>query len=310
MPMIIVSSGSNLSRWIDALKRAGPGIGVFMPDEIKDKASVRFALSWNHPHGIFREFPNLVCISSFGAGADHILSDPHIPEHIEVVRIIDPLLSSDMAEFTLTVIMSSIRRMPVFWQQKQTGVWKKHRYRRITETRIGVMGTGMIGHHVATILKRTGFQVSGWSRTKKSDPASYAKYHGREQLPEFLGMSDFLVCLLPLTPLTRGIVNKELLDMLPPEAFLINLGRGSHVVEADLLGSIDRGHVSGAHLDVFDTEPLPPSHPYWSHPAIEITPHVASLTDPTSVAPQIIENYQRLMDGKKLLNTVSRKLGY
>lgn len=217
MSMIIVSSGINLTRWLDALKKAGPGIGVLLPDEVTDKASVRFALSWNHPHGIFREFPNLACISSFGAGADHILSDPHIPEHVEVVRIIDPLLSSDMAEFALAVIMSNIRRMPVFWQQKLSGIWKKHRYRRIAETRIGIMGTGVIGHHVATVLKRIGFQVSGWSRTKKSDPASYNKYHGRKQLPEFLSMSDFLICLLPLTPLTKGVINKKLLNTVSRE---------------------------------------------------------------------------------------------
>lgn len=309
MSMIIVSTGKNLSRWVDALKNTDPGLEVFLPDEVKDKSSIRFALAWNHPHGMFRDFPNLQCVSSFGAGVDHILSDPHLPEQVKVVRIIDPLLSADMAEFAMAVVLSNMRRLPEFWKLKQEKTWKKRSYKRLDETRVGIMGTGVIGHHVANELQRIGLRVSGWSRTT-GNQGVYTKYHGQDQLPNFLKKLDYLICLLPLTPQTVGIIDEKLMEHLPAGSFLINLGRGAHLKDHDLIKMINRGHISGAHLDVFDPEPLPADHPFWSHPAIQITPHVASLTDPESVAPQVVSNYWRLMENKVLLNTVSRPLGY
>ncbi len=309
MSMIIVSTGKNLTRWIDALKSADPSLDVQLPEQVTNKKAIRFALSWNHPRGIFSEYPNLECISSFGAGVDHILSDPDIPANVKVVRIVDPLLSADMAEFALAVVMSNMRRLPEFMKLKQEKTWKKRGYMRMAETRVGIMGTGVIGHHVATELHRVGLKVSGWSRTAGTQ-VSYTKFNGQEQLSDFLARLDFLICLLPLTPRTKGIINKDLLAQLPAGAFLINLGRGAHLVDHDLIQMIDQKHISGAHLDVFDPEPLPEDHPFWAHPAIHITPHVASLTDPESVAPQVVNNYRRLIENKELLNTVSRQAGY
>jgi glyoxylate/hydroxypyruvate reductase len=311
MSLLIASTGKNLDPWIQALKETDPGLEVTTLDQVTDKSAVTFALAWNHPKGVFREFPNLKCISSMGAGVDHLLKDQTLPDQVRVVRIIDPLLSQDLFEFALAVVMQRNRTMDQFRVNQSNKLWKKKRYTRISDTRIGVMGTGVIGNHVASGLHGLGFQVCGWGRTAASDNNTiYTRYVGNSQLDAFLKASEILICLLPLTPETRGILNRENLSRLPQGAYLINLGRGEHVVDQDLIEWLDAGHLSGASLDVFSPEPLPEAHPFWEHPKIRITPHIASLTDPKSVAPQIVENYRRAMNGRPLLNEVDRLKGY
>ncbi len=309
MSILIVSPGKKLNRWKDALNAVDPSVAVFLPEEVKDPLDITFALSWNHPKKMFRKYPNLKCISSFGAGVDHLLSDTQIPKHVEIVRIIDGLLSADMFEFALAVVMKHLRKLTRYTRYQEASIWKKHEYLRIKDIRIGIMGTGMIGHHVASELQRVGFRVSGWNRTG-GQPTSYDKYYGTVQLNDFLKVSDVLICLLPLTRQTRGIINYSLLKALPADAYVINFGRGAHVNERDLISAIDEGHISGAHLDVFEEEPLPENHLFWQQPGIDITPHVASLTDPDSIAPQVMENYHRSREGMPLKNLVSRDLGY
>ena len=309
MSILIVSPGKNLDRWVEALKEADPSVPVYLPEQVKDPADITFALAWNHPPGFFRQFTNLRAISSFGAGVDHLVKDQQIPASVAITRIIDPLLSSDMAEFALSVVLKHMRGLTRYCRYQAENQWKKHRYLRIKNVRVGIMGTGMIGHHVANYLLKAGFKVDGWGRTPGRD-AAYTKYHGNDQLGDFLKGCQILICLLPLTSATNGIINKHLLRKLPLGAHVINLGRGAHVVDKDLIQCIDEGHLSGAHLDVFDPEPLPEDHPFWEHPIIDITPHVASLTDPHSVAMQVMENYQRLQKGEPLINTVSRDLEY
>ncbi len=309
MSILIVSPGKKLNRWKDALNAVDPSVAVFLPEEVKDPLDITFALSWNHPKKMFRKYPNLKCISSFGAGVDHLLSDTQIPKHVEIVRIIDGLLSADMFEFALAVVMKHLRKLTRYTRYQEASIWKKHEYLRIKDIGIGIMGTGMIGHHVASELQRVGFRVSGWNRTG-GQPTSYDKYYGTVQLNDFLKVSDVLICLLPLTRQTRGIINYSLLKALPADAYVINFGRGAHVNERDLISAIDEGHISGAHLDVFEEEPLPENHLFWQQPGIDITPHVASLTDPDSIAPQVMENYHRSREGMPLKNLVSRDLGY
>lgn len=309
MSILIVSPGKNLDRWVEALKEADPSVPVYLPEQVKDPADITFALAWNHPPGFFRPFTNLGGISSFGAGVDHLVQDSQIPSQVTITRIIDPLLSGDMAEFALAVVMKHMRGLTRYCRYQSENRWKKHSYLRIKNVGVGVMGTGMIGHQVASFLLRAGFSVSGWGRTPGRDTV-YRKYHGKTQLGDFLKRCNILICLLPLTSATQGIINQHLLRKLPQGAHLINLGRGAHVQEKDLIQCLDEGHISGAHLDVFDPEPLPEDHPFWEHPEIDITPHVASLTDPRSVAGQVIENYHRLQKGEPLINTVSKELGY
>lgn len=308
-PLVIVSQALDLEPWVAALKKADPEVEVITQQEVRDPKEVRFALAWNHRPGVFRGYPNLETISSMGAGVDHLLKDPDIPPHIRIVRIIDPLLMQDMYEFVLALILSRMKNLALFQEQQREKLWKKKRYQRLDQVRVGIMGTGVIGHHVASSLQKVGLTVSGWSRTQ-GQPTAYHKFFGEEQMEDFLGHSDILVCLLPLTPSTRGILNRKHLNMLPHGAWVINVGRGGHLVDEDLIEVVDSGHLDGAHLDVFNEEPLPPEHPFWSHPKIHITPHNASLTDPASVAPQIIENYYRTLRGKPLLNLVNREKGY
>lgn len=309
MSILIVSLGRNLDTWIEALKKTDPSVPVLKPDQVTNPSEITFALAWNHPPGMFRDYPNLGCISSFGAGVDHLVQDPDIPAHVAIARIIDPLLSQDMYEFALAVTMKHFRRLSVFFRYQLEKQWKKHRYQRIKDVKVGVMGTGMIGDHVAKQFRKVGFEVIGWGRTYREE-TNYKRYYGLDQLNTFLAETDILICLLPLTDSTKGIINHDLLMTLPQGAYVINLGRGPHVVDEDLIRVIDDGHIAGAHLDVFDPEPLPAEHPFWSHPKIDITPHVASITDPYVLASQVIDNYHRLMNNKPLQHVISREKGY
>lgn len=309
MAIVVVCDFDNLDPWINALKKVDPSVDIIKIKEVEDKSSVEFVLAWNYPHGLFREYPGVKTISSMGAGVDHLINDPLLPKHINIVRIVDPRLSQDMYEFALAVIMNRLRQLTHFRENQQRGIWKKKRYLRISDIRVGVMGTGAIGNHLAIRLHKAGFTVSGWGRTA-GKPVPYKKYHGQEQLPVLLESSDILICLLPLTAATKDILNKDNLQLLPKNAWLVNLGRGEHVVDEDLIEMLDSGHMDGANLDVFREEPLPAGHPFWEHPKVLITPHLASLPFPESVAPQIIENYRRTKEDSPLLNIVDRELGY
>ena len=309
MAIIIASDIKNLEPWTSALKKADASVEIMTMDEVKDKSLVEFVLAWNYPHGRFREYPRLKTIYSMGAGVDHLLNDPFLPENIKVVRIIDPRLSQDMYEFALAVIMNRLRMLTHFRENQKQGTWKKKRYMRISDVRIGMMGAGEIGNHIALKLHKSEFKVTGWGRTR-GQTTPYRKYYGSGQFEDFLKATDILICLLPLTPATENIINKQNMQMLPKNAWIVNLGRGGHVVDEDLIDMLDSGHLDGANLDVFREEPLPADHPFWSHPKIYLTPHLASLPDPESVAPQIIENYHRTIENKPLINLVDRKRGY
>ena len=177
------------------------------------------------------------------------------------------------------------------------------------DIRIGTMGLGQLGADAAAKLVQLGFKVAGWSRTTK-DINGVVSYAGDEALDDFLKISNILICTLPLTPDTAGILNRDTFAKLPAGAYVINVARGKHLIEEDLLEALDSGHLSGACLDVFQVEPLPENHPFWNQPNIIITPHISSLTDPQAVMPQILENYHRMKSGKPLMHVVDVTKGY
>ena len=306
---IVIINPKGVRPWITALKKIDPGLDIRTFPNDTHREEVGFALSWRHPYGIFKDYPNLKCISSMGAGADHLLRDPELPPHVPIVRLVDPYLAQDMAEFVLALIMNHLRDLNAYKIKQLKSIWKPSGYLRIKEVRVGIMGVGAIGKTVATGLQKAGFNVIGWARTDREEPGMDI-YHGQKGLPRFLSQTDILISILPLTPQTKGILNKKTLGLLPKHAFVINVGRGEQIVEEDLLQFISEGHLSGASLDVFSEEPLPKTSKLWGHPRVNITPHIASLTNPSSVAPQIVENYHRMKEGKPLLNTVSRQRGY
>lgn len=306
---MIFSQRKDVRPWVKALQKHRPDLDVRVYPDQKEYNEVTFALAWNHTLGAFRAFPNLKCIASMGAGADHVLKDPELPEGVVVTRIVDENLTQDMATFTLALVLNYIRGLSGYKAKQEGQVWRPASYKRANDVSVGVMGLGVLGTQVANTLRQNGFKVNGWATTQK--PLEGVKtYAGEAELNDFLAQSEVLICLLPLTRETANILNKDTFAALPKGAFVINVARGEHLVEEDLLYMLDNGHLSGASLDVFRKEPLPATHPFWSHPRINITPHIASMTDPDAVVPQILENYDRLAQGEDLLHVVSQQKGY
>lgn len=244
-----------------------------------------------------------------GAGVDHLLEDPQLPPEVPVIRLVDPQLAASMFEYLSTVVMYYFRDFDRYQAQQREARWKQQAARTLSQTRIGIMGLGELGGHAASGFAAMGFRVAGWSRSKKTIP-NVTAYAGNAELAAFLGKTDILICLLPLTAETRGILCLENFSRLPGGACLVNVARGEHLADEDLIPALDQGLLRGACLDVFREEPLPPQHPFWSDSRILVTPHCSSITDPASVAPQIIENYRAMKRGDPLLNRVDIARGY
>lgn len=309
MTLAIISPDQDRRAWVKALKAHQPDLDVEIWPRIAAPERVEIALCWNHPPGSLLAFPNLKLISSFGAGVDHLLNDPRLPADVPLVRLVDPNLQQSMSEYVLLGALDWFRRGRDYRDQQAQKNWNPLPLPHISEVGVGIMGCGKIGRFVGEVLASAGFSVSGWSRTPQQlDPLT--GYSGDKELATFLSRSDILVCLLPLTLATEGLLDTRTFNLLPQGAFLINVGRGAHLVEADLLTALDRGQLSGALLDVFRQEPLPPQHPFWRHDKIRVTPHIASITNPVSASEQLLTSYSRLCRGQEPLNRVNRLLGY
>lgn len=309
MSILLISRGRDVKPWLDTIKSERPELVVRVYPDTGPKEEVTFAIAWNHPPGAFQEFPNLKCIASMGAGVDHILKDPELPEDVVITRVTDEHLTNDMATYTTAVVLNYMRGFSGYKAAEKESLWQPKPYLRQRDVRVGVMGMGVLGAEAAAQLKKLGFAVQGWAKSHKNIEG-IPVYAGTEELDYFLATSNILICLLPLTPETANILNKENFQKLPEGAYVINVARGEHLVEEDLLEMLDTGHLAGATLDVFRTEPLPKEHPFWPHPKVDVTPHIASVTNPASAAKQILANYDRLTKGEPLINVVSRTKGY
>lgn len=305
MSVLIICPGRKTEPWVNAIKKAHPGVKIQVYSEDEDREEVEYAISWKHPRGVFRNYPNLKVIASMGAGVDHITGDPEISQDIIITRVVDEQLSTDMGVFVLALVLDHLRNISFHTNNDH---WKPKSYQRIEDVRIGIMGAGILGRAVAKRLISNGFQVSGWAKEPKT--LENFEVLGEGQLDKFLEKTNILVCLLPLTSETENILDKKLFEKLPKGAYIINVARGQHLVEQDLLEMVNSGHLSGASLDVFRKEPLPEDHIFWNNDKIKITPHIASVTDPTKVVPQMIENYNRMKKGEPLENVVKREKGY
>ena len=309
MTLTLIAPTRDCQPWAIALKAVAPDLDVQIWPHEPRPTDVEFALSWQHPAGVWQHYPHLRCVSSMGAGVDHLLADPTLPVHLPIVRLVDPLLAQAMFEYIGAAAMAHLRAFDQYQSQQVQHQWHPHPLQLSSAMTVGLMGLGQLGTYAAHKLKEIGFQVTGWSRTPKAI-AEVNTFAGDAELSAFLAQTQILVCLLPLTRQTTGILYRTTFYQLPRKAYVINVARGEHLVEADLLATLDDGHLSGACLDVFRQDPLPEQHPFWSHPRIRVTPHCSSVTDPTSVATQIVENYRRLKAGQPLLNEVSRSQGY
>jgi glyoxylate/hydroxypyruvate reductase A len=273
-----------------------------------------YAIVWKPPAEIFAQHPKLKAVINYGAGVDAILAMGVVPAHIPIVRLEDAGMAQQMAQYAMYGVIHHQRRMTIYREQQARGHWQQHEDRgHIPNPTVGVMGLGEMGGHVAAKLAQFGYTVVGWSRSG----AKFAKliermetYAGDGELPAFLQRCDVLVCLLPLTPQTRGILNKTNLSYLRRNAFLISAGRGGHMVDADVLAALDSGQLAGALLDVFHEEPLPKDSPFWSHPNVLVTPHVSATTPLQNACEQIVEKIEALERGERVSGIVDPSKAY
>jgi glyoxylate/hydroxypyruvate reductase len=274
-----------------------------------DKSAVDVALAANPRWGELAQFPNLRFVQSLWAGVDGLLGDPALPENITLARLVDPGMAHSMAEGAIAAVLYLHRQFPAYLQQQATHTWRQLPQPVASHRRVGVLGFGKMGEPVARGLAALGFTVSAWGLSPRAQ-ASVDYSWGAASLERLLAKADILVNLLPLTAATGGILNAELFARLPKSAALINLGRGGHLRDADLLAALESRHLSHAVLDVFHSEPLPADHPFWSHPHVTVLPHVAASTDPESAAPIAMQNVAAFRAGRPLTGIVSRSRGY
>lgn len=309
MSILLICNNKDPKPWAKALREKLPTATIEVFPDVTVSAKVDYIICWKPETDAFQQFPNLKVVQSLGAGVEHITETNELSASITLTRIVDPQLAVDMWEFVLAIVMSRLKLLPTYAQQQARKKWEQHTYRRIPETTIGVLGLGKIGALVARNFAHLGFPVVGWSNSQK-EIEGVESHTGQDGFSNCLSQTAILINILPLTPDTEGILNQKSLSLLKKRAYLINVGRGGHLVEEDLIPLIDHGQLSGAFLDVFHTEPLPTPHPFWEHPKVTITPHIASLTNVETAVEQLVENYRRFKTGKQLLHVVSLKKGY
>jgi len=300
--------------WIDRFRGLMPERRVFGLGEAFDPAEVRYVASWKHPPGSLAALPNLQVLFSLGAGVDHLIGDPLLPK-VPLVRVVDADLTARMSEYVVLHCLMHLRRQRRHDEQQRRKIWFDDRFQPgAHEVRVGIMGLGVLGQDAARKLKVMGFDVAAWSRSPR-EVEDVQSFSGESGLTPFLARTDILVCLLPLTEATRGILNRSLFERLARDGklggpILINAGRGGLQVEADILAALEDGTLHAVTLDVFETEPLPAHSPLWTHPAVTVTPHNAAMSNPDSIAEQIAEQVGAFERGEKLKNVVDPRLQY
>lgn len=309
MSIAIIFNNKAPEIWKSELEKKLPGTPVEVYPHISDKQKVTFLLCWKPSPGVVSEFPNVKVIQSVGASADNIINSQQLSPAVTLTRIVDERLSVDMFEFLLSVLLTKLKNIDQYIADQRNKVWNPRRYGTIENTVVTILGLGEIGGYVARRLAALQFVVKGWSQSEKNI-AGVECFHGKAGYPDALKEADFLINLLPLTPDTRDILDLPSLSLLAKGATLINVGRGEHLVEEDLLQLLHTQHLSGAVLDVFREEPLPASHPFRTHPAVITTPHIASITNVGTAAAVVAENYRRFVSGQPLLHIVSHSKGY
>jgi glyoxylate/hydroxypyruvate reductase A len=311
---LVAVNGLQAAEWLNALRAHAKTRELrIWPHAIGNPGDVAYACVWNPPHGLLAGFPNLKAIINLGAGVDHLLADPMLPR-VPVARVAHADLTTRVTEYVVLHALMHHRRLRLYDAQQHQRLWRSHDQPAASEVSAGVMGLGVIGSNVAGALGRLGFKTAGWSRTAKNLPGAET-FHGAAGLDAFLTRTEILICLLPLTHDTKGILNLALFRKLKRDgaaggAFLINAGRGPLQVDADIVAALDEGALEGTTLDVFPQEPLPPGSPLWVHPKVTVTPHNAGDISPRAFAPQVIAQIERFERGAPLDNVVDRTRGY
>ena len=302
MNILFASQVEKAEDWLPLLEKALPQDRFFAAPE-KD---IDIALVATPPKGTFERLPNLRFVQSLWMGVEMLLDDPAIPRSIPLARLVDPGMVAAMSETVLIDVLDWHRHLYRYRDYQRERRWYRHGQYLAGDRTVGLLGLGELGSDAARKLAALGFNVAGFSRRPKTleGVACFT------DLSEVLERSDAVVCLLPLTPKTRGILDAAALQKIRKGGCLINLARGGHVVMKDLVAVLDSGHLAHAYLDVFASEPLAADDPLWRHPRISITPHSAALTDPRTAIPRIVANIERVRRGETPFNLVDRDAGY
>lgn len=309
MAILYADDPADAAAWAQAIRALEPGVDLrFWPDS-GPQADIDFAIVGGKAPGDLRGFANLRAIQSTWAGVNHLLADTNLPFDRPLARMVDQGLTVSMTEYVVLHVLDSVREGPRLRTAQRAAQWLDLDPVPPGDITVAILGLGTLGADAGTRLAGLGLTVRGWSRSRK-EIAGIESFAGGDGLRECLSGAQILVCLLPLTDDTRGILNAATFAPLARGAILIHAARGAHLVEADLLAALHSGRLARAVLDVFATEPLPADHPFWRHPQVTVTPHVAAITRPGTGAADIVENYRRAMAGEPLINQVNRAKGY
>jgi glyoxylate/hydroxypyruvate reductase A len=308
MAVLYRSDAPRAAAWSQFFAQHAPDLDFRVWPDAGNLDEIEYLIAWQAPRELLASLPRLKVLFSSGAGVDHVDLSV-VPDHVPLVRMVEPGIIDGMIEYVSLAVLALHRDFFDYVEANRSRAWDPLEVPPASSRTIGVMGMGVLGLAVLKRLRTYGFTLRGWNRSPRT-LADVETYTGTEQFGEFLSRCDVLVCLLPLTPSTVGILNAKTFSRLPQGASVINVGRGHHMVEADLLAALDSGHLSRAILDVTETEPLPADDPLWAHPRVFVTPHVASMTQPETAAPILLDNIRRHQRNEPLVGVVDRSRGY
>jgi glyoxylate/hydroxypyruvate reductase len=300
--ILFASTSEKPEIWLPLLRQALPRDEI----TVAPARDVDVALVATPPAGTFEQLGRPGLVQSLWMGVEKLLADPALPRGVPLARLVDPGMVAAMSETVLAHVLDWHRHLYAYRAHQQAGRWQRIEQRMASDRTVGLLGLGELGTDAARKLHALGFRIAGWSRHAKNLPG----VQSFTDLAAMLPLCDALVCLLPLTPETRGVLNANAFSVMKPGGCVINLARGGHLVAADLPSALDSGRLAHAYVDVFEREPLPPEDPFWRHPGITVTPHIAALTEPRTALPKLVENIERLRRGEPPLNLVDAKAGY
>ena len=310
LPTVLIKlGGESADDYIEEMHRLEPHLQIREWPDVGSPGEVDIAMVWKMPHGELAKFPNLKLIISMAAGVDHVLSDPDRPKGVPIVRVTDPHMARSMGHWFLMNILRLHRETARFDNLRAEKIWPPEIAFDTDAISVGILGLGYLGTHVAQMLKAVGLRVQGWSRTQKNLDGIQS-FSGKVGLDQMLSNTNYLACLLPNTPATEGIMSLNCFNKMPRGSYVLNAGRGSQLVEADLLQALDNGQIKGAALDVFETEPLPRDHPFWTDTRILMTPHHAAEVFLPAAAQTFLKNIYSIRNNQPLTGLVNEELGY
>ncbi len=308
MAILLISEFHTPEIWIPAIAEHVPGVEIRAWPDFGDLADIEIVLTYSPPPGLLGSLPNLKAVINLFAGVEKLLAVPDLPD-VPIGRTVDPTMAHDMAHYVLLHVLRYFRQMPTVEARQRTRTWEWMKAPKVEEHEVGLMGIGGMGRPIAELLASIGLHVRAWSRSPR-EIDGITCFHGDHQLDAFLGGTRILVVVLPMTGATIGIVNARNLAAMPRGSYLINIGRGEHVVDDDLFAALDSGQLAHATLDVFRQEPLPADSPFWDQPRITVTPHHSGNVRVESKSRLLAENIRRALAGEALLDPVDRARGY